>query len=74
MFPRIRHISIYNDNLNTFLLLYLIGYPNVCPFLTKAKKAAVLQIKPIAAKIVSIVSRTKTAVLLKYKDNIQNYF
>ena len=39
-------------------ICYLIGYPNVWPFLTKVKKAAALQIRPMAAKMVSIVSNT----------------
>ena len=39
---------------------YLIGYPNVWPFVTKVKKAVALQMRPMAAKMVSIVSNTPT--------------
>ena len=39
---------------------YLMGYPNVWPFLTKVKRAPALPITPIAAKTVSIVSNIKT--------------
>ena len=58
-----------NKSIHT-LILYLIGYPKPCPFLTKASNAAALHIKPMPANIVSIASKINVPKDLKRGHHI----